>query len=365
MTTVLTAGAVCPPGPPAPGWVAIEGGLVVEVGAGAARPGPGVVDLGDVVLAPGFLDLQVNGLGNVDFATADADNWAHADRALVETGTTGYCATFVSAPLDSYEQSFARARAARERTDTILGVHLEGPFLGDAPGAHSRDLLRPVDLGWLEHVLATQTDLITLVTLAPEADPGCAAMRLLASRSVVVALGHSTASYEDARAAADAGATVVTHLFNGMGPLHHRGPGLAGAALTDHRLTPTLIADFVHVHRAALQLAIAAKRSVALVTDAVAIGDRGFAVVDGAARLPDGTLAGSTLTLDRAVANVVGLGVPVERAIEMATAIPAEVLGLRDRGRLAPGVRADIVALDPVSLAVRAVWLEGEPVLAN
>lgn len=360
MTTVLSAGAVCPPGPPAPGWVAIEHGVVVEVGTGAARPGPGVVDLGDLLLAPGFLDLQVNGIGDVDFATAGDDDWARAERALVETGTTGYCPTFVSAPLDSYEPALTRAQAVRESTDTMLGVHLEGPFLGDAPGAHPRELLRPVDLGWLEHTLGTQTGLIALVTLAPEADPGCAATRLLADRGVVVALGHSTASYEDARAAADAGATVVTHLFNGMGPLHHREPGLAGAGLTDERLTPTLIADLVHVHPAALQLAIAAKRSVALVTDAVAIGIGGVTELGGAARLPDGTLAGSVLTLDRAIANVAALGVPVERAIEMATAIPAEVLGLRDRGRLAPSTRADLVALDPASLAVRAVWLAGE-----
>ena len=360
MTTVLAARGVCPPGPPAPGWVAIDDGVVVEVGIGAARPGPGVVDLGDALLAPGFLDLQVNGIGDVEFATAGTDDWARAEHALVQAGTTGYCPTFVSAPLDSYEPTLARARVAREHTDAILGVHLEGPFLGNAPGAHPRELLCPVDLGWLEHTLSTHADVITLVTLAPEADPGCAAIKLLSDGGVVVALGHSTASYEEARAAVDAGATVVTHLFNGMGPFHHRQPGLAGAALTDERLTPTLIADLVHVHPVALQLAIGAKRSVALVSDAVAIGDGRFTQRDGAARLPDGTLGGSTLTLDRAIANVAALGLPVERAIEMATTIPAEVLGLRDRGRLAPGTRADLVALDPASLAVQAVWLAGE-----
>jgi len=343
-----------------PGWVAIDDGAVVEVGTGAARPGPGVVDLGDVLLAPGFLDLQVNGIGDVDLATAGADAWARADDALVRAGTTGYCPTFISAPLDSYDPALERTRVARQHTDAMLGAHLEGPFLGNAPGAHPRELVRQVDFDWLEHALSTHVDLITVVTLAPEADPGCVAVRLLAERGVVVALGHSTASYDEALAAAAAGATVVTHVFNGMGPLHHREPGLAGAALTDERLTPTLIADLVHVHPAALRLAIAAKRSVALVTDAVAIGDGAFTRRDGAARLPDGTLAGSTLTLDRAIANVAALGVPVERAIEMATTIPAEVLGLRDRGRLAPGTRADVVALDPASLAVQAVWLAGE-----
>ncbi|HEX6311390.1 MAG TPA: amidohydrolase family protein, partial [Acidimicrobiia bacterium] len=198
-----------------------------------------------------------------------------------------------------------------------------------------------------------------MVTLAPEADPELAATRLLTERGVVVALGHSTASYDAAGRAAAAGATVVTHLFNGMGPFHHREPGLAGAALTDGRLTPTVIADLVHVHPAALRLAIGAKRSVALVTDAVASGD----VAADAVRLPDGTLAGSTLTLAGAVANVVALGVSVERAVEMAATVPAEVLGRGERGRLAAGRRADVVALDPRSLAVRTVWLAGERVV--
>jgi N-acetylglucosamine-6-phosphate deacetylase len=198
-----------------------------------------------------------------------------------------------------------------------------------------------------------------IVTLAPEADPDHAATRLLQERGVRVSLGHSTATYEDALAAADAGARLVTHVFNGMAPLHHRAPGLAGAALDDDRMTPTIIADLVHVHPVALRLAIGRKRNVALVTDRVTV--RGVQVADdGAARLPDGTLVGSTLSMDHAVRNVVGLGVPIERALEMAATIPAQALGLNDRGRIVPGARADLVALDPDSLAVRAVWLAGE-----
>jgi N-acetylglucosamine-6-phosphate deacetylase len=211
----------------------------------------------------------------------------------------------------------------------------------------------------LRAVLSAFPRLVTIVTLAPEADPGLAATRLLAENGVTVALGHSTATYDSARAAADAGARLVTHLFNGMGPLHHREPGLAGAALDDERLTPTLIPDLVHVHPAALRLAIRRKHNVCLVTDRVAT--EGLRITeDGAAHLDDGTLAGSTLSMQRAVHNTVGLGVPVERAVEMATTIPADVLGLADRGRIAPGMRADLVALDPESLAVCAVWLGGE-----
>jgi N-acetylglucosamine-6-phosphate deacetylase len=216
----------------------------------------------------------------------------------------------------------------------------------------------------LRALLAAFPRLVTIVTLAPEADPGLAATRVLAENGVTVALGHSTATYDAARAAADAGARLVTHLFNGMGPLHHREPGLAGAALDDERLTPTLIPDLVHVHPAALRLAIRTKHRVALVTDRVATTDLSV-TQDGAARFDDGTLAGSTLSMARAVQNTVGLGVPVERAVEMAATIPADALGLPDCGRIAPGMRADLVALDPSSLTVRAVWLGGELVIGS
>ncbi len=319
--------------------------------------------------SPGLIDLQVNGVDGDDFASADPDGWRRAGRAQLQHGVTSYSPTLVTAPLDEYPAGLERVRAARADAEdrplpSIVGVHLEGPFLGGAPGAHPVELLRTADCDWLRRMLDAFHDLVSIVTLAPEADPGLAATRLLHDHGVVVALGHSTVTYEEARAAADAGARLVTHLFNGMGPLHHREPGLAGAALDDERLTPTLIADLAHVHPAALRLAIHRKRSVGLVTDRVAV--TGLRVTeDGAARLGDGTLAGSTLSMDTALRNVVGLDIPVERAVEMASTIPAGALGLSDRGRIAPGARADLVALDPDSLSVRAVWLAGEPVFGS
>ena len=362
MTSVLAAERVCLPGRPVPGWVAIDDGLIAEVGSGPAPAG--AVDAGPALLSPGFIDLQVNGVDDVDFFSADPDGWRRAGRAQLEEGVTAYCPTLVTAPLDSYGAALERAQAAssvavHQSLPTIVGIHLEGPFLGGAPGAHPIALVRPADSEWLRALLAAFPRLVRIMTLAPEADPGLAATRLLAENGVTVALGHSTATYDAARAAADAGARLVTHLFNGMGPLHHRTPGLAGAALDDERLTPTLIPDLVHVHAAALRLAIHRKHNVGLVTDRVATESLRVAE-DGTARLADGTLAGSTLSMQRAVHNTVGLGVPVERAVEMATTIPADVLGLTDRGRIAPGMRADLVALDPESLGVRAVWLGGE-----
>lgn len=348
MTTIV-GGQLCPPGLPARGWLALEAGRIEEVGRG--EPPSGALDLGDVLLVPGFLDLQVNGVGDVDFAAADRDEWRRAGRFLLKRGTTACCPTLITAPLATYPSRLARIASAGggELGPAHLGAHLEGPFLGGAPGAHPRDLLRRADPAWLAELLDMPPARIAMVTLAPEADPGFAATSLLASRAIVVALGHSNAAYDEALAAADAGASVVTHLFNGMAPLHHRRPGLVGAALDDERLTPTIIADLVHVHPAALRLAIERKRNVALVTDAVA----------GASRLADGTLVGSKLTMDGAVRNVVGLGFPVARAVEMATTIPSEILGITDRGRLTPGTRADVVALDTRTLAVRAVWRAG------
>jgi N-acetylglucosamine-6-phosphate deacetylase len=359
VTDVLVADGLCA-GQPRPGWVAIDEGVIVDVGFG--RGPAGAFDLGSALLTPGFLDLQVNGVGDVDFASTDTDGWRDAGRAQLERGVTAYCPTLVSSPLEEYPPALERARAARldaknRLLPAIIGVHLEGPFLGGAPGAHPVPLLRTADCDWLGGVLDDFPELVTVVTLAPEADPDFAATRLLHERGVRVALGHSTATYEDALAAADAGARLVTHLFNGMGPLHHRAPGLAGAALDDERLTPTLIADLVHVHPAALRLAIQRKPNVALVTDRVAT--TGMDVTEGAARLADGTLVGSTLSMDQAVRNIVGLGVPVERALEMAATIPAQALGLTDRGRIAPGARADLVALDRDSLDVAAVWVAG------
>lgn len=343
-----------------PAWVTVADGRIVAVGAG--EPPSGAVDLGDALLVPGFVDVQVNGTGPVDFAEASVDEIIGAVDALVARGTTGLLLTICSAPLNTYDAMLERvARARAARPDAIIGVHLEGPFLGGAPGAHPPAVLRSADASFLRHVVDTYDDLIRLVTLAPEADLGFGATRMLAAAGVVVALGHSTVDFDGARAGADSGATMVTHLFNGMAALHHRAPGLAGAGLDDRRLVPSLIADFVHVHPALVKLALDARADAVLVTDAVGVAPP-VVVRDGAAYLADGTLAGSTLTMDAVLRNVASIGIPVARAIRYATGNPARVLGLSDRGRIAPGARADLVALDPVSLAVRTVWVAGIPV---
>jgi N-acetylglucosamine-6-phosphate deacetylase len=346
---------------PAPAWVVVEDDRIVAVGSGAPPAGGNgaeVVDHRDAVLAPGFVDVQINGAGTVDFATASVDEIVAAIDALVAGGCTTCVPTIVSAPLDEYAGMLDRLATVRDRAPAAIGVHLEGPFLGGAPGAHPVDLLRPVDLEWLLACCARHEGLIRIVTLAPESDPDLAATRALSERGIVVSLGHSTATYAESRAAADAGARMVTHLFNGMRSLHHREPGLAGAALDDRRLVPSFIADLVHVHPAALRIALAARPDAVLVTDRVG-GD--LDVRDGAARLADGTLAGSVVTMLESVQHLVTVGVPLGEAVRTATGNPARALGLADRGRIAPGCRADLVWLDPVSLSLRARWPAADP----
>ncbi len=362
MTAVAAARVVTPAGMTGPAVVELDGTRV-----GAVHPTAASVP--DRTLVPGFVDLQVNGIDDVDVATATGSDWDRLDALLLAQGVTTWCPTLVTAPRHAYGPALARIDAAASRTGPrphLAGVHLEGPFLGGAPGAHRRDLLAPVDLDWL----AGLPGLVRIVTMAPELSGAVEAVGLLAGRGVLVSLGHSRADAAAVTAAVDAGARLVTHLFNGMAPFHHRDPGLVGVALTDDRLAVSLIADGVHVHPTAIALAFRAKGPdrVVLVTDAVALragraGPLGIRLADGAPRLADSTLAGSVLTMDAAVRFVTErCGVPLERAVAAASTTPAALLGLHDRGAIAPGRRADLVALGPAG-EVEAVWVAGEPVL--
>jgi len=346
-----------------PAWLVMADGRIVATGTGAAPAD--ALDLGDAWLVPGFVDLQVNGADAVDFAHASVADIVDTIDMRVAGGCTACVPTICTAPLDTYRSILKRlAQVRAHRPHAMLGVHLEGPFLGDAPGAHPRALVRPVDLEWLNAICDQFGDLVRVVTLAPEADPGLEAITRLRDRGVVVALGHSTVDYDSARAAADAGASMVTHLFNGMGPMHHRNPGLAGAALDDPRLVPSIIADGIHVHPAMLRLALAARPDTVLVSDAVST-TAPVEARDGAAYLADGTLAGSTLTMLDAVQRVATLGVSPAAAVRCATGNPARVIGATEYGRIAPGARADVLALDPDNLAVRAVWVSGTAVASE
>jgi len=343
---------ITPDGIEGPGTVVVEDDRIVAV-----EPAAWSTDVEAPVLVPGYIDLQVNGIGPIDVANADGADWDELDARLLAQGVTTWCPTLVTAPLDRFAAPLRRIASAAARDDdrvrpTIAGAHMEGPFLGGAPGAHPRDLIRAPDLDWLQQL----PDIVRVMTLAPEATGALEAIALLRERGVLVSLGHSTASYEQASAAIDAGAQLVTHCFNGMGGLHHREPGLIGAALTDDRVAVSLITDLIHVHPAVVSLIFRAKTAqrVALVTDAVAWSGEG-----DAPRLADGTLMGATVTADAAVRNAVHrAGVALVDAVHAASTTPAKLLGLDDRGRIEVGARADLVALGP-DLSVQQTWVAG------
>lgn len=356
MSTVLT------PGGERQATVTVEAGAIVDV---VATSGPA----GRELVVPGFVDLQVNGVDDVDCSDTDDDGWRRAGELLAATGVTAWLPTLVSQPLERYGDQLARIDARRRPGvpgPVVLGAHLEGPFLGDRPGAHRREAIVPIDRGWLDAL----PDTVRIVTLAPEQPDAVRAIGSLRGRGIVASLGHSAADHATAVAALDAGATMVTHLFNAMGPLHHRSPGLVGAALADDRVVAGLIADLVHVHPALLRTAFRAKGpdGIALVTDAVGwragrLAALDLALVDGAPRLADGTLAGSALTMDQAVRNLVdAAGIDPLDAIRAASTTPARVLGDDWRGQIRPGARADLVVLDRHDLSVRRTVVGGETV---
>ena len=347
----------------------IEDGRIRAVGPAPASPP-------ERIIAPGFIDLQVNGHQEIDVARAVTEaDWERLDHLLITQGVVAWCPTLVTAPLDAYMaplERIARAAARGGTRPAVLGAHLEGPSLGRRPGAHDRRYLVPIDMDWL----GALPPIVRLVTLGPELEGASRAVALLHGRGIVVSLGHSDAGLEDASAAVGAGASLVTHLFNAMGAFEHRRPGLVGLALTDPRLTPTIICDGVHVHPVAVLTAFSARAGrarkpghpgIALVTDAVAwrsgaVG--GLSLVregTDAPRRPDGTIAGSALTMDRAVANAVEFGVDPASALAAASLVPAEVMGLVDRGRLSPGARADLVVLSP-DLELLSTWIGGREV---
>ncbi len=371
MPTIFARRVLTPRGWLGPARIDIDdSGLIESVveDIEAARLGP---DEAFATVVAGFVDLQVNGIDDIDVFHASDQDWERISGLLLDQGVTSWCPTLVTNHLDRLDEPLRRIASARDaslasnNTAAIIGAHLEGPFLGGAPGAHRRDLLVPIDLEWLRGL----PEVVRIVTLAPELTGSAAAISMLAARGVVVSLGHSTPSVDDVSVAVAAGATMVTHLFNGMSGVHHRDPGLASVALVDDRLSVGLIADLIHVHPTALQLAFRSKRmdGIVLVTDSVgwrrgSVGEVRMAIRNGAPRLADGTLAGTSLTMDQAIRNLVDdCGVPLDRAIRAASANPARVVGCTDRGEITIGRRADLVSLDD-RLRVSAVWLAGHRV---
>jgi N-acetylglucosamine-6-phosphate deacetylase len=323
-------------------------------------------------LAPGFIDLQVNGGGGVllnDQPTADG--MRAIARAHRRYGTTACLPTLISDTREQVRTAVAAARSIGGR-DGVLGLHLEGPFISPRrPGVHRPDRVAKPGAGDLEELCELAGAGRSLVTLAPECVPP-GFVRTLASSGVRISIGHSEAPADVVMQAVADGATGVTHLFNAMPPLSARAPGIIGAALAEHRLTAGLIVDGIHVDPVAVRAAFAAKGSnrITLITDAMAtvgtsldrfeLVGRTIKLIDGRLTTEEGTLAGAHLDMASAVRNAVRLAqLPLEDALRAASLTPARFLGLdNERGALVPGARADLVALTQ-ELKVVATWLDG------
>jgi N-acetylglucosamine-6-phosphate deacetylase len=386
---VLAADAVFTPAERlAPGWVHVRDGRIAAVGDGAPPAQPPAARMpSGAIIAPGFIDLHVHG-GGGDQVGPDADGVAGVARFHARHGTTGLLATTVPAPEDELIATVRAVAAAARRAEPgaarILGCHLEGPFVSaERPGALDARHLRAPDPALLDVLLDAGSGTVQTIVVAPELPGALELISAATAEGVIVAVGHTDATYEQAHVGFERGARAATHLFNAMRPLHHREPGVIGAALSAPRVTAELIADGVHLHPATLRLAHAAKGAdrLALVTDAMqaaglpdgeyALGGRPIAVRDGEARTASGSLAGSTLTMDRAVRVAVAeAGIPLPDALAMASATPAELLGLgRVKGRIADGADADLVVLDAERRAIGTMvagrWAHAAPGLGG
>ncbi|GAA0215817.1 N-acetylglucosamine-6-phosphate deacetylase [Actinomadura nitritigenes] len=354
-----------------PGYVRVEDGVIAEAGEGAP---PGAdVRLADGLLAPGLVDLQVNGFFGHDMADAGEAGWREVVTRLPETGVTAFLPTFITAPVAAQAGALRRTRDLLPKLPSgtrVLGVHLEGPFLSpERKGAHNAAHLTDPAPEAVETLL--ETGLVKLVTLAPERDGALGAIRRLTEAGVLVSVGHSDATAAQVAAAADAGARKVTHIFNAQSGVHHRDPGVAVRALIDERLHPGLILDLHHVGPEVARLVLrAAAGRVVLVTDAASaagmppgtyeLGGEPITMPEqGPPLRADGTIAGSGLRLDEAVGNAIGLGLDPAAAVDAATRVPADLIGRPDLGRIAPGAAADLVWLGPDHRA-RTTWINGQ-----
>ncbi len=350
------------------GWVhgAIRFGERVDgIDGGAGDPNLN----GDDYIIPGFIDLHVHGGGGRDIM--EGGDAPHVIAAMhARHGTTSLLATTMTAPPHEITGALkaigAACAARRPGSARILGVHLEGPYINSGKLGAQPNYARAATLAEVQQ-LGTLAPM-RLITVAPEIAGHLKLVKALSDAGIRVQIGHTLGSYEDGVAALEHGAHGFTHLFNAMSGLHHREPGMVGAALA-HAQYAELIPDLLHVHPGAIKVALRAIPHLYCVTDSTAatgmpdgdymLGSHQVQKCMGGVRLPDGTLAGSTLTMDQALRNLVGLGLDLADASRRVSTYAADYLGETERGRLAPGCYADMVVLDR-NLKIKSVYLEGE-----
>jgi N-acetylglucosamine-6-phosphate deacetylase len=358
---VIISGRIVRPGSIVPGHVDVSGPAIVSV---AESP----VDTTDYVV-PGFVDLHCHGGGGHTFTTGDPSSAASAAAFHLRHGTTTLLASLVSSPFEVMQEAVS-AFQPLVTSGAIAGVHFEGPYLSAVRcGAQNPDFLRDPSLAELSALV--ESGVVRSVTIAPELPGALEAISYLDKSGVVAAIGHTDASYEETLAGVEAGATLATHLFNGMRPAHHREPGPIIGLLSSRRVVSELIADGVHLHDGMLAYVArsAGPDRTALVTDAIDaagmpdgsydLGGQTVTVADRVARIATGSIAGSTLTMDAALRRAVGAGISLEDACLMASTTPARVLGRSDEvGAIEAGLRADLVVLSE-NLQVKRVMRAG------
>ena len=364
-----------------PGYVTMSAGVITGVAQGPP-PRPPDIELGTGMLVPGLVDLQVNGYFGSRVRARGRGRLGSGRAAATGDRHHGFSAHFHYAPLGELAAALraaAKIVPALRAGARVLGVHAEGPFIAPSrKGAHNGAWIIPPTPAAVDELIEAGHGVLRLVTLAPERDGAPAAITRLTQAGIMVSVGHSDATGRQVALAADLGARMVTHLFNAQRPLHHREPGVVGQALTDFRLTSGLITDLRHVSAEVCVMALrAAPGRIAAVTDAAAcagmppgrylLGGEPIELPPGDGVPPvreDGTLAGSALRMDTAVANLVTAGIGAAEAVAAATRIPADLIGRPDLGRIAPGAAADLAWLDDGMRTV-ATWIGGELVYSQ
>lgn len=366
-------------GRPFSGYLTISNGRITSMGSGSPESsGAHVVDVGDSRVIPGLIDLHLHGFLGYDMGGSSSDDMRKVAKALAEAGTTAFQPTCSTASRERFNRFLDVTKGLVDAPvygARVIGAHLEGPFLNVArKGAMAAELIIPPDLALMQEWMERSDGTITQVTIAPETLGAHDVIRYLASLRVTVSAGHTDATYEEMLEAVHAGVNLACHTFNAMSPLNHRAPGVPGAVLTDKGITCELIGDCLHVHPAVMRMVIELKGPdrVAVISDSTryaglspgVYNDRGREVTvepSGLARLSDGTICGSSVTMVKCLRNLVEIvGVSLEDALQMTAATPARVAGVDDcKGSLSVGKDADIVILDD---DYKVLWtlVEGE-----
>ncbi|MBM7582268.1 N-acetylglucosamine-6-phosphate deacetylase [Caldicoprobacter guelmensis] len=374
---ILTGGKVYLDG----GWkcdvdVVLKDGKIFDVSTKGRYADGEVIDVEGNYVCPGFIDIHVHGCKGRDVMDGSVESLEVMAEFMAAHGTTSFLATTMTYGREEIRRSLKAVNDALNKNikgAQILGVHLEGPFINAAAkGAHDEKYILPPSRENFKELVGDYEGIIKRVTMAPDVEGAKDLVNYLVSKGIIVSMGHTAGTYEQCMAGFEWGMTHVTHMYNAMSPLKHREPGAVGAAFDREGVTLELIADLIHVHPAALRIAVAVKGSekVALITDAMAatgigdgeydLGGLGVVVKDGVARLKErGNLAGSTLTQDQALRNMVLIGIPLEDAVKMLTEVPADIIGMGyKKGRIKKGFDADLVVLDG-KLHVSKVFIKG------